>query len=203
MLQWERNTLMAIPREHWITAEQYHQIEEEHPNCKFEYANGQVYAMAGGKFSHSRIAVTIVSILDTYLLGKRCQVANSDMHVLPAGKEDPSYLPDVTVTCTPEDYADDSLAILQPRLIFEVLSPSTILRDQNEKRFAYQACPSMQEYVMVSTDRRELEVYRRGVDDQWRKTVYTAQATLPLLTIGLDIPVSTIYRGTAIPPLDS
>jgi Uma2 family endonuclease len=127
-----------------------------------------------------------------------CQVASSDIHVLPTGRDNPSYLPDVTVTCNPEDYQRGTKAIRFPILIIEVLSQSTELIDRNEKLRAYQACPGMQEYLIASTQRREIEAYRRGEDGEWHKTVYRAEDAVPLVTIGLDIPMNAIYRRTGI-----
>jgi Uma2 family endonuclease len=189
---------MAISRQRWYTIEEYHKIEEENPDCKFEYIDGEVRIMAGGTHEHMKIAVNLVIILGNHLADSVCQVANSDIHVLPTGSGNLSYLPDVTVTCNPEDYQRGTKAIRSPILIVEVLSPSTESIDRTEKLRAYQACPSMQEYLIASTQRREIEAYRRGADGEWNKTVYTAQDTIPLVTVDLNIPMSTIYRRTGI-----
>jgi len=189
---------MALSHQRWYSVEEYHKIEEENPNSKFEYIDGEVRAMAGGTYEHTKIAVNLVTILNIHLEDSICQVVNSDIHVLPSGRNNPSYLPDVTVTCNPEDYQRGTKAIRSPSLIVEVLSQSTELIDRTEKLRAYQACPSMQEYLIASTQRREIEAYRRGEDGEWNKTVYTAQDTITLTTIGLSIPMSTIYRRTGI-----
>lgn len=189
---------MALSHQHWHSVEEYHKIEEENPNCKFEYIDGEVRAMAGGTYKHMKIAVNLVTVLNIHLEDSVCQVANSDIHVLPTGRDNLSYLPDVTVTCNPEDYHPDAKAIRFPTLIVEVLSQSTELTDRTEKLRAYQACPSVQEYLLASTQKREIEAYRRGADGEWNKTVYTAQDTIRLVTIGLSIPMSTIYRRTGI-----
>jgi Uma2 family endonuclease len=189
---------MAMSHQRWYTVEEYHRIEEENPDCKYEYIDGEVRIIAGGTYKHTKIAVNLVTVLNVHLEDSTCQVVSSDIHVLPTGRDNPSYLPDVTVTCTPEDYHPDTKAIKSPVFIVEVLSPSTELIDRNEKLRAYQACPSMQEYLIASTQRRKIEAYRRGEDGQWSKTVYIAEDTVPLATIGLDIPMSTIYRRTGI-----
>jgi Uma2 family endonuclease len=189
---------MTISRQHWYTIEEYHKIEEENPDCKFEYIDGEVRIMAGGTYEHMKIAVNLVTILNIHLEDSVCQVVNSDIHVLPTGRDNPSYLPDVTVTCNPEDYHPDAKAIRFPSLIIEVLSQSTELIDRNEKLRAYHTCPSMQEYLIASTQRREIEAYRRREDGEWHKTVYRAEDTIPLVTIGLNIPMNTIYRRTGI-----
>jgi Uma2 family endonuclease len=189
---------MAISHQRWYSIEEYHRIEEENPNCKFEYIDGEVRIMAGGTYEHMKIAVNLVTILNIHLEDSVCQVANSDIHVLPTGNDNLSYLPDVTVTCNPEDYLRGTKAIRSPILIVEVLSQSTESIDRTEKLKAYRACPSMQEYLIASTQRREIEAYRRSADGEWDKTVYTAQDTVSLVTVDLNIPMDTIYRRTGI-----
>jgi Uma2 family endonuclease len=193
---------MAIPHHHWFSAEDYHQIEENNPDRKFEYVDGQIFEMSSETFEHSQIAVNLIREISTHLRRKACQIVNSGMHVLPSGSDDPSYLPDITVTCSPDDYKRGSKAIRYPRLIIEVLSPSTVRVDRNEKRIAYQMCPTLQEYVMVSSLRQEVEVLRRGVEGEWEKTMYLAGETVPLLSIELSIAMSDIYEDTGISPID-
>ncbi len=194
---------MAIQHRHWFSVEDYHQIEVDNPDRKFEYVDGQVFEMSGGTFEHSQIAVNLTREISIHLRGKVCRIANSDIHVLPGGSDDPSYLPDITVTCSSDDYKRGSKAVRSPCLIIEVLSPSTVRVDRNEKRVAYQACPTMQEYVMVSTQYQEVEVICRRTNGEWKSNVYTAGGTVPLLSIGLTIAVSEIYLDTDITPLDS
>jgi Uma2 family endonuclease len=191
---------MALPNRDWFSVEDYHQIEEDNPDHKFEYVEGQIFDMAGGTFEHSQIALNLATEIRPHLRGKVCRIANSNMHVLPLGDDNPTYLPDITVTCNPEDYQPGSKAIRYPRLIIEVLSPSTFRIDHGEKRIAYQACPTMQEYVMVSSQRQEVEVLRRETNGQWSKTVYRANETVQLLSIELSIAMNDIYEDTGISP---
>jgi Uma2 family endonuclease len=198
----ERNTGMLVPQDHWVSLEEYHKIEEENPDCKFEYANGKVYAMAGGSLEHSQIAVNLITALRVRLRGTGCRVFNSDAHVLPTGTGNPSYLPDVTVTCNPEDYKDGkSTEIRFPRLIIEVLSPTTYSKDRIEKLYAYQACASVQEYVMISTHHQQVEIYRRGSEETWTQTRYRHGQMVTFASVELTIPVSDIYEDTTVPTL--
>jgi Uma2 family endonuclease len=187
----------------WYSLEEYHKMEEENPDYKFEYINGQVYAIAGGSSEHSRIAVNMVSALNFHLRGKSCLPFNSDMKVLPQGDEDPSYYPDVTVTCNPEDYQRGSKAIRSPRLIIEVLSPTTYTRDRSEKMYDYQACSSLQEYMLISTHHQEIEVHHQESEDKWELTRYRHGHTVILASVELSISVSDIYDGTTVPALAS
>jgi Uma2 family endonuclease len=190
---------MAIQHEHWISLEEYHEIERN-SEVKYEYSDGHIYDMSGGTFEHSEVALNLSTTLKTHLRGKVCKIANSDMKVLPLNDENPSYYPDITVTCNPEDYKRGSTAIRSPRLIIEVLSPSTTYRDRGEKLRVYKACASMEEYVMVSTRRQEIEVYRRVSTNKWENTQYTVEQEVTLVSTDLTIPVSEIYADTDIPP---
>lgn len=193
---------MAVQREHWISLEEYHEIERN-SDIRYEYSNGRVYAMAGGRSKHSRIAIDMTVALELHLDGTNCQTFNFDTKVLPLGNENPTYYPDVVVTCNPDDYQDDATAIRSPRLIIEVLSPSTASKDRGEKLRAYKACKSCEEYVMVSTHHQEIVVYRRGSVNKWESVRYTAEDNLQLVSVGLTIPVSKVYARTKIPPLAS
>ncbi len=124
-------------QQHWYTIEKYHKIEEENPHSKFEYIDGQVRILAGETYEHVKIAINLLTILNIYLEDSVCEVVNSDIHILPTGRDNPSYFSDIAVTCNPEDYQPDSKAILSPILIIEVLSPSTELIDRTEKLRAY------------------------------------------------------------------
>jgi Uma2 family endonuclease len=193
---------MAIQSDHWISLEEYHEIERN-SEVKYEYSDGRIYAMAGGNSKHSRIAINMTIALELHLRGKDCHVFNSDMKVFPLGDENPSYFPDVTVTCNSDDYQDDSTAIRSPRLVIEVLSLSTAAKDRGEKLRAYQACKSCEEYMMVSTHHQEIEVYRRESTNEWKLIRYTAEDNVLLASVGLTIPASEIYAGTNISPLAS
>ena len=193
---------MALQLEHWISLEEYHEMERT-SEVKLEYSDGRVYAMSGGTYNHSRIAINMTSKLDAYLIDKTCKVANSDLKVFPLGDENPSYFPDVTVTCSPDDYRGDSTAIRSPRLIIEVLSPSTVYKDRGEKLRVYKSCPSTDEYVMISTRRQEVEVYRRESANEWKDVLYTADQHVTLVSIGLTMSVAEIYAQTDVPPLSS
>jgi Uma2 family endonuclease len=193
---------MLVPRDHWVSLEEYHKIEEENPDCKLEYANGQVYAMAGESLKHSQVAVNLTATLRVHLRGTGCRVFNSDVHVLPTGTGNPSYLPDVTVTCNPEDYKDEEARdIRSPRLIIEVLSPTTFAKDRIEKLSAYQACASVQEYVMISTHHQQVEIYRRGSEETWTQARYRHGQVVTLASVELTMSVSDIYEDTTVPTL--
>jgi Uma2 family endonuclease len=188
---------MVLQRDHWISLEEYHEIERT-SEIKYEYIDGRIYAMSGGTFENDQIAINLIVALRAHLRGKVCRVASSDMKVLPLGDENPSYYPDVTVTCNPEDYKRGSTTVRSPRLIVEVLSRSTEYKDRRRKMRDYQACPSVEEYVIVSTRYQAVEIlHRQGTF--WEHKQFLPGEDVELVTVGLKIPISSIYEDTDIP----
>ena len=191
---------MAMQRAYQrYTFEQYLKTEEQYPDRKFEYVKGQIREIARGTFEHTRIALNLITKMDVYLRNGPCQVVHSDVHVFPLGEKDPSYLPDVTVTCTPSGYDPASKGICFPILIIEVLSDSTEFVDRNEKRLAYQACPRCKKYLIVNTKRSKIEAFCRVQGENWTEIVYMNTDPVLLVSVGLRITMDEIYRRTRIP----
>ena len=155
--------------------------------------------MSGGTSQHSHIAGNLYIILATHLRGKICRAFNSDMKVLPRGEENPSYYPDVTVTCTPSDTQHDSTAIRFPHLIVEVLSRSTAARNTGRKLTDYLACPSVQEYLIISTRYQKAQLYQRQ-GTIWTYQQFTAGQDVTPISISLTFPLSALYQDTDVPP---
>ena len=131
----------------YITEEEY--LEGElHSDVKHEYFDGRVWAMAGANDSHELVSGNFFFLLAGHLLGKGCRVYKSDMKVrLELGGKPLYYYPDVMVACTPDERGPTFRE--HPRLIVEVLSRNEN-KDLVEKRLAYRAVASLEEYVVAS-----------------------------------------------------
>lgn len=103
--------------------------------------------------------------------------------------EDICYYPDVLVSCDERDR--ETYYRSHPCLIVEVLSPSTERTDRFEKFLFYRQLSSLQEYVLVAQDMKEIQVFRRS--QQWGVEIYT-EGAIPLESVGLTMPVNEIYR---------
>ncbi len=161
--------------------------------------------MSGGTLDHSAIGGNVVAALGDWLDGSPCRVYNSDARVRLSATR--WVLPDATVTC---DERDQGIAeeIVAPRVVVEVLSESTEARDRGRKFGWYRACPTVEEYVLVATDRRQVEVFRRHHDaDIWEYTAYGPDDSVELHSINVTLSVAHLYRGTMVPrgdePIDS
>lgn len=176
------------------TAEQY--LEMEHSsNVRHEFIGGRVYAMAGGDQNHSRIGINVGAALADRLDDQACQVFNTDMKVRLANERDYVY-PDASLTCDPRDLADRTLDYIRyPCLIVEVLSGSTEGYDRDAKFDLYRERSTLADYVLVSTNRVEVEVRSRDHSAVWTTVVYGLGDDLLLPSVDMTIPVAAFYRG--------
>jgi Uma2 family endonuclease len=185
------------PKSHLSVAE-YLTGERESP-VRHEYVEGEVYAMAGASDRHNRIAGNIYARLSTHLGEGPCEPFISDMKV----KVSPEvfYYPDVVVTC--DAVGADAYFREEPRLIVEVISPSTERIDRHEKMMAYKSVPSLHEYVLVSQEEMRVEVYRRK-GAEWDAQIFTAtEEQLQLASVELSLSVGEIYRNVRLPEADA
>ena len=187
---------MAVRKEHWISPEEYLKIDRASTDVKYEYMDGQMYAMSGGTRNHGRIAMNLAAIVDAHLGDGPCRAYSLDVRVQVS--ESKYYFPDLTVTRNPEDMLGDEDMIYFPRLVVEVLSPSTEARDRGEKFKAYQKCPSIEEYVLIRTAYQEVEIYNRQ-GDIWTYRRFGPGQEVELRSIGLTIPLAVLYRHTDVP----
>lgn len=106
------------------------------------------------------------------------------------GRGDYVYYPDAMVVRGHEQ--EDERFFTNPKLIVEVLSPSTASVDRHEKRIAYRRIPALEEYVLVAQDAVEVTALRRN--QGWEPTVLESlESVLELRSIDLRLPLVQIY----------
>jgi Uma2 family endonuclease len=190
MVALKDNTPRFTPEEYFAWEEQ--QIE------KHEYLSGEVYAMTGGTVNHSRIALKFGALLDNHLSGGACQAANSDCRVNIVESNDYTY-PDVSVTCDDRDKITTQY-ITYPCLIIEVLSKSTEAYDRGGKFRMYRQNPVLQDYVLVSSEKIEIDLYRKTESGSWEIINYQAGDNIELKSVNLTFPIERIYEGISFVP---
>ncbi len=146
------------PHKHLVSVSDYFEGEQL-SEIRHEYIDGQVYAMGDASDRHGLIVTSMSLLFGQRAREKRCQLFIADMKVrLKISGQDIFYYPDLLLSREP---TDREIYFRQaPCLIVEVLSESTERVDRREKMLAYQTLPSLQEYVLVSQDDRQVEVYR-------------------------------------------
>jgi Uma2 family endonuclease len=91
--------------------------------------------------------------------------------------------------------------LLNPKVIFEVLSESTESYDRGRKFQHYQSIPSLQEYVLVAQDRPHVDHFVREQDGSWRlRMINGIESTLQLATVDCELPFRAVFDGVTFPP---
>ena len=177
-----------------VSVEEYLSFDREREE-RFEYIDGWIISMAAAAtWPHSVIASNVDRVLGNQLLDTECRTASRDVKVaLPS--VDKHVFPDVVVVCgDPELAPDQEDLLLNPKLIVEVLSPSTMDYDRGEKFARYRQIESLQEYLLVAQDRPHVEHYVRQNEASWRFTETDGlDAEIDLPTLDATLPFSEIY----------
>ena len=181
-----------IPR---ISPAEYIKLEEE-TGERFEYLNGEVFAMSGATFPHNQIAARLIQRLGVLLAGRGCETLGSDQRVFVLATGLETY-PDVSVVCGKVHLAGvNQMALANPIVLIEVLSTSTEAYDRGEKSAHYRRIESLQEYLLIAQGRVGVERYRRAGTNEWVLSEFTdAGGVLELKSLGIEIPIAAIYDG--------
>ncbi|MFL5667438.1 MAG: Uma2 family endonuclease [Ktedonobacteraceae bacterium] len=143
------------------------------------------------------MAANLIGEIKARLHGNSCQVYTSDAKVRLSHSR--YVYPDVTVSCDERDRTADAEVLQYPRLVIEILSPSTEAYDRGNKSSYYRACPTIHEYVLVNTERSSVEVYRRTTGKLWTLYPFERGEQVELASIGVTLPVTAIYENVKLP----
>lgn len=178
-----------------MSVHEYFRLDGIAPDRKYEYQYDAVRLMAGGSKEHDDIAFNTRALLKQEFLSGPCSVQGSDMRVQVS--EAAYFYPDVTITCDIDDRRRGNKLIRSPHIVVEVLSPSTEKIDRGDKLKANQACPTIQEIVLIDQFAPHVEVYQRDEQNQqqWKHSFYTAGEEIVLESLDIAIPIDEVYRG--------
>jgi Uma2 family endonuclease len=177
-----------------MTVQEYFRLDYTVPNEKYEYQDGMIRLMSGGSGAHSLISGNMYIALRQNFRSGPCTVFNSDMRV--QIEEGTYFFPDVTLSCDVADRRRDNKVIRSPRIVVEVLSPSTEKIDRTNKLQAYQKCPTIQEIVLIDQFAPHVEVYRRDeeIEMEWSRSAYETGEEVALQSVDVFIPIDEIYQ---------
>ena len=182
-----------------LTPQEYLVIERK-AEFKSEFHDGEMFAMAGASFEHTRIKDNVARHAGNQLAEGPCQILTSDMRV----KVDATGLytyPDIVVVCDEPKFEDKVFdTLLNARAIVEVLSDSTEQYDRGTKLKHYRKIPSGQEVVLIAQDRPLVERYVRQADNGWLLTeIADLTATFEFSSVRVKIAMTDVYRGVDFP----
>jgi Uma2 family endonuclease len=187
------------------TIQEYLRMEYD-AEQRHEYYDGEIVAMAGGTPRHSLIISNIIGEVRQRLKGGPCHVYEANLRVRIPNTKLYVY-PDATVICGATEHDADDMkrqTVTNPKLIVEVLSPTTEHLDYGPKFRRYLECPTLDEYVLVTQDQPHVQSYFRQPEGRWLFTpVMEFERTIKLHSLGIELPLSEIYAGVEFPPPDA
>ncbi|WP_229313122.1 Uma2 family endonuclease [Larkinella terrae] len=185
--------MVADPQKKLYTFEEYEALEREE-GIRYEYIDGEVFAMAGTTKRHNTIVQSFARLLYPFSRKSGCTVfTESIKQKLKTGEK--YVYPDVIYTCEPADLADDSETVVRsPSLLIEVVSDSSERKDPIIKRFEYVKIPSLHYYLLVQQKQYIIEVYERSAGF-WKYTIYDGlEAKIELTKLGITLTAAEIYE---------
>lgn len=178
-----------------VSVQDYFELLRE-SDVKLEYHAGEIVAMAGAQPGHNIAAVNTLLAFGECLKKQGCLIMSSDQLVKIEQCEIYTF-PDLVIVCDAPVYEKSPGgldALLNPTIIIEVLSDSTELYDRSEKLECYQTLSSLQEYVLVASKKKKVEVFRKNQNAEWVHHVYKSGK----LSIGnCEIDIEAIYDRVA------
>jgi Uma2 family endonuclease len=187
---------MSTQPKHRYTLEEYLAIERE-SEVKYEYWDGEIFAMSGGTFPHDRIMGNSFNLLSAKLLGRDCCVFTNNMQIkVPAAP--PYRYGDGSVVCGNVEVEKFNGAdlLVNPVLIIEVLSPRTEAYDRGDKFTYYRSIPSFREYLLIAQHGPHITHYVKSDTGKWDyEETNDLSGSIYLPTIDCTIALGDIYRN--------
>ncbi len=176
------------------TPEDYLEMERG-AKTRHEFVDGIIYAMAGESLSHSQICINLAREVSIKLKGTNCQALSPNMKVRAESKGMFAY-PDLTIVCGEPLFHDQQRDVLiNPKIIVEVLSPSTQRYDQTKKFFRYRKeLPSLTDYILIYQNAPFIEHHEKMPDGRWTHNVAEGiENVLRIASIETELSLNEIY----------
>lgn len=183
---------MVEPAEKLMTVAEFLEWDDG-TDQRYELVRGKVVAMAPTGAKHSVIISKLGAALEAHL--KRPCYVGINAGVVRPDRDDTFFEADLVVSCAP--LGGNMVTIPEPRVIVEVLSPTTADHDRGGKLYDYRRIGSVQEIALVASEQRHVEIWRRR-GTKWEVEDLIGDATLQLETVGITIPFATIYADSSV-----
>ena len=192
---------MALPQQsqRW-TAPEYLVFERE-SDSKHEFIDGEIVAMSGASREHNKIVASTLRLLGNQLSGKPCSYFASDLRVRIPDTNNFMY-PDISVVCGEDQYMDDTFdTLVNPTVVIEVLSPTTVNYDRGKKFENYWKIASLQSYVLIAQDKPRIERFTRQESKQWLLTVASGlDDIMELPSVNSRLALREVYEQISFDP---
>ena len=183
---------MVIERVRQMSVEEFLDFAEQSEE-RYEYIDGELYPMTGGKLNHFRIIKNVVLVFER-------QLEDSEYETIPNGMliragDATLVAPDVSVVCGDPQTEADTRILLNPTVVVEVISPSSARHDRVLKRDLYESVASIQAYLIVEQDQALVELYTRSLTGWQLQTFGSLDDEVELVALGCRLALREIYKS--------
>lgn len=195
--------LAKVKTDRRFAPDEYLDLERESKE-RHEFIDGQIYAMAGESLSHSRVCTNLSGEVREKLKGSTCEPLSPNMKVRTSNASLFAY-PDLTIVCGEPKFHDTKKDVLiNPKVIFEVLSPSTEKYDRSTKFQRYRmGNETLVDYILVSQEKPFVEQFTRQTDGDWRYRSYSSLAdSFEIESVDCSLNLAEIYDRVEFEPLN-
>jgi Uma2 family endonuclease len=168
---------------------------------RHDYYGTHVRARSASSDSHNYAAGNVASALKSHLRGTPCRVFMSDMRLELAENSHYSY-PDVFVTCDSRDANSEASHLKKyPKLVVEVISPTTLEYDLGRKFEQYCQITGLDEVLFIDPLRRSVELFQRTKEaSQWLLIPAPEGGSVHLRSVDMDLSMGTVFEGIDAAP---
>lgn len=183
------------PYRHYYTIEEYFALEKV-GDARYEYWDGDIVCMSGGTKQHAILSSNIHGELKAKLKGSKCRAFTEGVPIKTPAMP-PYRYPDASAVCGEMEFQsfDGIDALTNPTVVVEVLSANSERADRKEKKDAYQALPSVQEYLLVSQTAHHITRFARHGEFWHREEFSGLDTIIPLDSLNCDLALRDIYEG--------
>lgn len=186
---------MSAETKHRYSLEEYLALERE-SDARHEFWNGEIFAMSGGTLAHERIMRNVGNLSQAQLGGRGCEVFGSNMQIkVPSAP--PYRYADGSIVCgkTEVERFNGNDLLLNPVLVYEVLSPSTEAYDRGDKFTHYKSIASLKECVLIAQHRPHITHFVKQDDGSWSYSeTNELDASIHLPSVGVRLTLSDVYQ---------
>ena len=176
-----------------LTVEEYFALDDCSEG-RLEYHDGETFPVVAATEQQARIQANATIGMGNRLRGSSCHIAGQ-LRIRTTARN--YVVPDITVICGAFMRAAESKdAFTNPKVIVEILSPSTADFDHGGKFALYRELPSLLDYILVSQDAPRVEVFHKQSDEKWLLSIYPGMDSIVRIeSLDLELPAAEIYAG--------
>ena len=193
---------MLSQKEAKYTLEEYLELDHNSEE-KIEFWDGYVFTLAGASVSHNRIQRNCTTYLQNKLRSRTCEVFPSDMRI-----KVPAYAPyrygDLSALCGRPifELLGKQELLINPTVIFEVLSESTADFDRGYKFTYYKSIESFTEYILIAQDRPHVSQFVKQAENSWVNHEFNdINDKFYLESLDCELLLTEIYENVEFPPI--